>query len=100
MPDLIQSTIATIQLPGITARQAAALLIESINADLGTSYTTDYLSKWRRAERPIPQPVQDWMLRTSIVHAIHQCGGIAPTDDAQLDRLAAMLCPPSRPGNN
>lgn len=94
MPDLVQSTIATIQLPGITARQAAALLIESINDDLGTSYTTDYLSKWRRAERPIPQPVQDWMLRTCIAYAVHQCGGIAPTEDDQLDRLAAMLCPP------
>jgi len=96
MPDLVQSTIATIQLPGITARQAAALLIESINADLSTNYTTDYLSKWRRAERQIPQPVQDWMLRTSIAHAIHQCGGTPPAEDEQLDRLAAMLCPPER----
>ncbi len=96
MPDLIQSTIATIQLPGLSARQAAALLIESINADLGTNYTTDYLSKWRRAERPIPQPVQDWMLRTSIAHAIYQCGGIAPAEDEQLDRLAAMLGPPKK----
>lgn len=96
MPDLIQSTIATIQLPGLSARQAAALLIESINADLGTSYTTDYLSKWRRAERPIPQPVQDWMLRTSIAHAIYQCGGTPPTADDQLDRLAAILAPPKK----
>lgn len=94
MPDLIQSTIAAIQLPGITARNAATLLIESINADLGTAYDTARLGQWRRAERPIPQPVQDWMLRTSIAHAIHQCGGVAPTDDDQLDRLAAMLCPP------
>lgn len=94
MSDLIQSTIATIQLPGITARQAAALLIESINADLGTKYTTNYLSKWRRSERPIPQPVQDWMLRTCVAHAIRQCGGVPPGDDDQLDRLAAMLCPP------
>lgn len=96
MPDIISTAIATIQLPGITARQAASLLIDSINADLGTSYTTDYLSKWRRTVRPIPQPVQDWMLRTCIDHAIRQCGGVPPDDDTKLDRLAAMLCPPQK----
>ncbi|WP_415034455.1 hypothetical protein [Azonexus sp.] len=96
MTDIISTAIAVVRLPGINSRQAASLLIESINADLGTRYTTDYLSKWRRAERPIPQHVQDWMLRTSIGHAIHQCGGIAPTDDEQLDNLAAMLCPPQK----
>lgn len=96
MSDLVQSTIATIQVPGLNARQAAALLIDSINADLGTNYTTDYLSKWRRAERSIPQPVQDWMLRCCIAHAIHLAGGVAPGTDEQLDALAAMLCPPVR----
>lgn len=95
-PDIISTAIATIQLPGITARQAASLLIDSINADLGTSYTTDYLSKWRRAVRPIPQPVQDWMLRVGVANAIRQCGGVPPDDDTKLDRLAEMLCPPQK----
>lgn len=97
MTDIISTAIAVVRLPGINSRQAASLLIESINADLGTRYTTDYLSKWRRAERPIPQHVQDWMLRTCIASAIRQCGGIPPDSDDQLDRLAAMICPPICP---
>lgn len=96
MPDLITTTLATITaIPGHTARGASTLLVESINADLGTHYQTNDLGKWRRADRPIPQPVQDWLLRTCIAYAISSCGGTAPADD-HLDHLAAMLCPPAR----
>ncbi len=98
MPDLVQSTLATIKLAGHTDRSAATALIEALNGDLGTAYDTARLGQWRRAERPIPQPVQDWMLRVCIAQAIIACGGIAPTDDGQLDSLAAMLCPPTLPG--
>jgi len=94
MYDLVKSTVDAIKQLGHTDRTAATAIIESINADLGARYTTNYLSKWRRAERPIPQPVQDWMLRTCVAHAIRQCGGVPPSGDDQLDRLAAMLCPP------
>lgn len=80
--------------PGHTTRTASAALVESINADLGTTYATNDLGKWRRADRPIPQPVQDWLLRACIAHAIFECGGVAPSSDEQMDRLAAMLCPP------
>lgn len=97
MPDLVTSTLATIMaIPGHSSRSASTLLIDSINADLGTTYSTNDLGKWRRADRPIPQPVQDWMLRVCISHAIESCGGRAPFEDDALDRLAAMLCPPKR----
>lgn len=84
-------------IPGHTSRSASAQLVADINADLGTAYATNDLGKWRRGDRPIPQPVQDWLLRVCLVHAIEACGGRAPTDDDSLDRLAAMLCPPRKP---
>lgn len=96
MPDLVQSAISTIQLPGISSRQAAALLVNSLNDDLGADYSTNDLGKWRRAERSIPQPVQDWMLRVSIAWAVRQVGGSLPFDDDRLDTLSSMLCPPAR----
>ena len=96
MPDLITTTLAAITIPGMTPGDASRELVEGINAELGTAYATNDLGKWRRADRAVPQPVQDWMLRASIAHAIAQCGGTAPFDDADLDRLAAMLCPPAR----
>ena len=96
MPDLISSTLDALTIPGMTLGDAARQLVDGLNGDLGTSYTTNDLGKWRRAARAIPQPVQDWMLRASIAYAIEQCGGAAPADDAALDRLAAMLCPPAR----
>lgn len=96
-PDLVSSALQTIMaIPGHTTRSASAAMIEDINADLGTAYTTNDLGKWRRADRSIPQPVQDWLLRTCVAHAVTSCGGIAPFEDEQLDRLAAMLCPPRR----
>ena len=96
-PDLVSSVMQTIMsVPGHTTRSASSAIVESINADLETDYSTNDLGKWRRADRTIPQPVQDWMLRVCISHAIESCGGKAPNDDAELDRLAAMLCPPQR----
>lgn len=96
MPDLVSSALATIQLPGMSSRAASAAMVESINGDLSTAYTTNDLGKWRRADRSIPQPVQDWLLRVCVAHAVTSCGGVAPFEDEQLDRLAAMLCPPRR----
>lgn len=94
MSDLVKTATDAIKHLGHTDRTAAAALVEAVNADLGASYTTNDLGKWRRGDRPIPQPVQDWMLRTCVAHAIRQCGGVPPDSDEQLDRLAAMLCPP------
>lgn len=96
MTDLITTTLAAITVPGMSSGDASRELVESINAELGTAYATNDLGKWKRADRAVPQPVQDWMLRASIAHAISQCGGVAPFADADLDRLAAMLCPPAR----
>lgn len=97
MSNLVETAIAVIlAIPGNTARSATTQLFESINADLGTHYTVDYISKWRRGERSIPQPVQDWLLRMCVSHAIDVCGGRSPVADEQIDRLAAMLCPPHR----
>jgi len=79
--------------PGDAARE----IVEGINADLGTEYDINRLGQWRRAARSIPEEVQNWMLRVSLAHAIAKCGGIAPFADADLDRLATMLCPPTRP---
>lgn len=93
MPDLLTTALETIQLPGMSLGTASRQLIDALNADLGTKYTTNDRGKWSRAEKPIPQPVQDWLLRVSIARAIHACGGKAPKTDEQLDRLAAMLCP-------
>ena len=94
--DLIQSTLATLTIPGITHGDAARMLVDGLNADLGASYDTARLGQWRRAERPIPQPVQDWMLRACIAHAIREAGGVPPATDAALDALASSLTPPAR----
>lgn len=96
MSDLIATTLDALTLPGMTPGDAARELVDGLNGDLGTAYSTNDLGKWRRADRAVPQPVQDWMLRACIAYAIKQCGGMAPDDYADLDRLAAMLCPPAR----
>lgn len=96
-PDLVSSVIQTVMaIPGHTTRSAASQIVADINADLATDYDTARFGQWRRGERAIPQPVQDWMLRVCIAHAVVACGGRAPVDDEALDRLAAMLCPPRR----
>lgn len=96
MPDLVTTTLETLALPGMTPGDAARELAAGLQADLGMTYDATRIGQWRRGERAIPQPVQDWMLRACIAYAIGQCGGISPSDEADLDRLAAMLCPPAR----
>jgi len=94
--DIVQTVFSVVTLPGMQAGEAAQQIVEGLNADLGTNHDIKRLGQWRRGERAIPQPVQDWMLRACIAYAIGQCGGIPPSADANLDRLAAMLCPPVR----
>jgi len=95
-PDLITTTLDALTLPGMTPGDAARELSNGLKSDLGMIYDATRIGQWRRGERAIPQPVQDWMLRASIAYAIKQCVGVAPADNADLDRLAAMLCPPAR----
>ena len=96
MPDLVATTLETLTIPGMTPGDAARELAAGLQFDLGMTYDATRIGQWRRGERAIPQPVQDWMLRACIAYAIGQCGGTAPPDEADLDRLAAMLCPPVR----
>ena len=96
MPDLVATTLETLTIPGMTPGDAARELAAGLQSDLGMTYDATRIGQWRRGERAIPQPVQDWMLRACIAYAIGQCGGIPPSADANLDRLAAMLCPPAR----
>ena len=96
MPDLVTTTLETLALPGMTPGDAARELAAGLQSDLGMTYDAARIGQWRRGERAIPQPVQDWMLRACIAYAIGQCGGIPPSIAANLDRLAAMLCPPVR----
>lgn len=94
--DLIRTTLEALTTPGATPGDAARRFVDDLNADLGTRYDTTRLGQWRRGERAIPQPVQDWMLRASIAHAIRQAGGVPPTSDEALDALARSLQPPAR----
>ena len=105
-PDLLESARAVVarwdaptwkDLPA-TAEYIGRLRVAIAQADLDGALTAEewVIGQWRRGERAIPQPVQDWMLRACIAYAIGQCGGISPSADADLDRLAAMLCPPVR----
>lgn len=96
MANLIETTLDTLMIPGLSSRDASTELVAGINRDLDRSDDTTRLNQWRRGDRPIPQPVQDWMLRTCIAHAIRQAGGIPPGTDAELDALAKALCPPPR----
>ena len=96
MSDLVTTTLETLALPGMMPGDAARELSAGLQSDLGMTYDATRIGQWRRGERAIPQPVQDWMLRACIAHAIGQCGGTAPPDEADLDRLAAMICPPVR----
>lgn len=94
--NIVQSTLDALTIPGMTPGDAARELAAGLQSDLGATYDATRIGQWRRGERAIPQPVQDWMLRASVAYAIGQCGGIAPSADANLDRLAEMLCPPVR----
>ena len=96
MTSLVDTTLQAMTRPGMQRGDAARDLVRGINLDLGTRYDTLRLGQWKRAERAIPQPVQDWMLRTCIAWAIRQAGGIPPKSDEALDALARALCPPHR----
>ncbi len=95
-PNLIATTLDALTTPGMTPGDASRELVDGLNSDLATSYSTNDLGKWRRADRATPQPVQNWMLRACIAYAIKQCGGTAPPDDESINQLAMMLCPPHR----
>ncbi len=95
--DLITTTLDALTIPGMTPGYAARELVDGLNGDLGTAYSTNDLGKWRRADRAVPQPVQDWMLRACISHAIRKAGGVPPARDSAIDALAQALCPPARP---
>lgn len=92
--DLIESWLAVVLVPGMSTAQA----IRDLNDELCTRYTPQDFGKWRRGARTVPQPVQDYMLRCSIAHALRSEGidVMALSDDA-LDRIAARLTPPERP---
>lgn len=89
--NLIESWLAVVLIPGMTTAQA----IRDLNEELGTGYTAQDFGKWRRGARPIPQPVQDYMLQCSIGYALGREGINTPTDKA-LDKMAARLTPPER----
>jgi len=90
--NLIESWLAVELIPGMSTAQA----IRDLNGELGMRYTPQDFGKWRRGERPVPQPVQDYMLRCAIAYALHADGidTLLLSDDA-LDRIAARLTPPS-----
>lgn len=92
MSNLLESWLAVVLIPGMSTAQA----IRDLNGELGTRYTPQDFGKWRRGDRPIPQPVQDYMLRCAIGYAIGQEIGsavLALSDDA-LDRIADRIVPP------
>lgn len=91
--NLIESYLAVVLVPGMTVVQA----VRDLNDELGANYDPQVFYKWRRGDRAIPQPVQDYMLCTAVCHALHAEGidTLALSDDA-LDRIAARLTPPLR----
>jgi hypothetical protein len=94
MRNLIESWLSVVLIPGMTVAQA----VRDLNDELGALYTPQDFYKWRRGDRPIPQPVQDYMLRSAVGHAVHKTLGINTLSytDKQLDQLAESLTPPKR----
>ncbi|GBL46276.1 hypothetical protein SFMTTN_2089 [Sulfuriferula multivorans] len=88
--NLIESWLAVMMIPGMTTAQA----IRDLNDELGTLYTAQDFGKFRRGSRPIPQPMQDYMLRCAIGYAIGQSG--VSIDDDLLDGIVDRLVPPKR----
>ena len=70
--------------------------LEELNEDLGTRYSPHRFSEWRYGRRPLPQHVQDYMLRMSVERAVRAAGGELPATDEALDAVAEMLAPPRR----
>jgi len=89
--NLIESWLAVVLIPGMTTAQA----IRDMNAELSTRYTPQDFGKWRRADRPLPQTVQTYMMRCSVAFALSSEGvdTLAVSDEA-LDRIADRLTPP------
>ena len=84
MTSLVDTTLQAMTHPGMQRGDAARELVQGINLDLGTRYDTLRLGQWKRAERAIPQRVQDWMLRTCIA----QPSPLTPDRLQQVARIA------------
>lgn len=93
--NLVETFLAVeLCIPGMTLAQT----VRDLNEELGASHTPQRFNEWRRGDRAIPQPVQDYMLRGAISRAVREALHIntLACTDAQLDTLAAMLTPPRR----
>lgn len=92
--NLIESWLAVVLIPGMTTARA----IRDLNDSLGTRYTPQDFGKWRRADRPLPRPVQNYMMHCSIGIVLESEGinTISLSDDA-LDRITERLLPPTAP---
>ena len=90
--NLIESWLAVELIPGMTIAQA----IRDMNCELYTRYTPHDLGKWRRGDRPIPQPVQNYMMQVAICHALGPALDrfVLYLDDEDLDLIVAKLRPP------
>ena len=90
--NLIESWLSVVLVPGMSIAQA----IRDLNAALGTRYTPQDFGKWRRADRPIPQPVTDHMMRYALSYAVRAefKNSMLILDDSAYIRIAARLTPP------
>lgn len=89
--NLVQSWLTVATCGGRPITHALA----ELNEELGSGHSLRRLGEWRRGDRPIPQAVQDYMLRCSVLHAMRSEGAIPPDTDDALDRIAERLCPPA-----
>lgn len=72
------------------------LALNALNECLGSNYNLSRLGDWRRGDRSIPQPVQNYMLKMCIHHVLTQQIGamVMLISDEQLDAIADALTPP------
>lgn len=90
--NLVESWLSTVLIPGMSIGQA----VRDLNDALGTQHSHQRLNEWRRGDRPIPQPIQDYMLRCCIEWVLHTEGVVAGSlDDDVLGRIAERLTPPT-----
>ena len=94
MSNLIETWLAVVLIPGMTVAQA----VRDLNEGLGTAYEPQRLYQWRRGDVSLPRPVQSYMMRVAVSHALHEALGLNPLAfaDEQLDILCEMLEPPKR----
>ena len=90
--DLVHSWLAVATGSGESKAEA----LRELNAELGTRYRQNRLYEWMHG-KPIPEPVQHYMLSCCIEWAIRQEHGEPPPDD-RMGRLVARLCPPVKRG--